>query len=94
MGSKKDRLMQSVFPALSPARFREKIVRARHPSRSQFVRAIILVLAFLCWAKNQLLGDGRLSTLFNDLALGVFVFDVFPTVIGWPLDGEQSPEWL
>src|SRR5581483_6993677 len=49
------------------------------PSRGQLVRALILALAFVCWAENQFLGDGRLSTLFNDLAIGLFVLDVFFT---------------
>ncbi|HLG71339.1 MAG TPA: hypothetical protein VK009_13010 [Chloroflexota bacterium] len=64
------------------------------PSRAHLVRAIILALAFLCWAENQLLGDGRLSTLFNDLAIGLFVFDVFLTMVGWPSEQEQNPELL
>ncbi|MDE3074951.1 MAG: hypothetical protein KGJ86_05935, partial [Chloroflexota bacterium] len=54
------------------------------PSRAHLARALILALAFLCWAENQLLGGGRLSTLFNDLAIGLFVFDVFLTMVGWP----------
>ena len=49
-------------------------------SPGALLRAIILVLAFLSWAENQALGDGRLSTLFNDLAIGLFVLDVFLTL--------------
>ena len=45
------------------------------PSRAKLLRAIILALAFPCWAENQLLGDGRVSVLFDDLAIGLFVFD-------------------
>ncbi len=56
------------------------------PTRSQLVRAVILAVAFLCWAENQLLGDGRLAVFFNDLAIGLFVFDVVLTIIGWPVD--------
>ncbi len=64
------------------------------PSRGHLLRAIILALAFLCWAENQLLGDGRLSTLFNDLAIGLFVFDVFLTMVGWPADAGPAAELL
>ncbi|MGH2364388.1 MAG: hypothetical protein ACRDHX_07015 [Chloroflexota bacterium] len=64
------------------------------PSRAQLARATILVLAFLCWATNQALGDGRLSTLFNDLAISLFVCDVLLTMIGWPTDTDAAPELL
>ena len=68
-------------------------VHAR-PPRAHLLRAIILAMAFLCWAENQLLGDGRLSTFFNDLAIGLFVFDVFLTMVGWPSGQDQHPELL
>lgn len=64
------------------------------PPRAHLVRAIILALAFLCWAENQLLGDGRLATLFNDLAIALFVVDVFLTMVGWPLEQDGSPGLL
>ena len=64
------------------------------PSRAHLIRAIILALAFLCWAENQLLGDGRLSTLFNDLAIALFVFDVFLTMVGWAADTGPAAELL
>ena len=64
------------------------------PSQAHLLRAIILALAFLCWAENQWLGDGRLATLFNDLAIGLFVFDVFLTMIGWPTEQDGKPELI
>src|SRR5579883_2100310 len=64
------------------------------PSRAQLVRAVILALAFLCWAENQRLGDGPLSTLFNDIAIGLFVFDVFLTMVGWPEENGKPAELL
>ena len=63
-------------------------------SRARLVRAVILAFAFMCWAENQLLGDGRLATLFNDLAIGLFVFDVFLTMVGWPKEKGAEPEVL
>ena len=59
------------------------------PGRGGLLRAAILALAFLCWAVNQLLGDGRPAVLFNDLAIALFVLDVFLTVAGWP--AEDAP---
>jgi len=64
------------------------------PSRAGLLRAIVLAAAFLCWAENQLLGEGRLSTLFNDLAIGLFVLDVFLTLTDWPKDSEKAPALL
>jgi len=62
------------------------------PSRGGVLRAVILALAFLCWAENQLLGDGGLATLFNDLAIALFVIDVFLTILGWPSGATTEPE--
>lgn len=68
---------------------------AVRPSRAELLRAAILALAFLCWAENQLLGDGSLATLFNDLAIALFVFDVLLTMLGWPSDSKtQAGELL
>src|SRR5579862_7573303 len=64
------------------------------PRQADLIRAIILALAFLCWAENQLLGDGRLATLFNDLAIALFVFDVFLTMTGWPSEKGEPAELL
>ena len=49
----------------------------RRPSRSEVVKAILLALAFLFWSANQLWPALRQATLFNDIAIGLFVFDVF-----------------
>jgi len=68
-------------------------VHAR-PPRAHVLRAVSLALAFLCWAENQLLGDGRLATLFNDLAIGLFVFDIILTMIGWPVEAEPAADLL
>jgi hypothetical protein len=57
---------------------------AHRPGRSEFVKAIMLAVAFLFWSANQLWPDLRQATLFNDLAIGLFVFDVFLVMIGWP----------
>jgi hypothetical protein len=57
---------------------------ARRPARMEFVKAIMLAVAFLFWAANQLLPTMRLATLFNDVAIALFVLDVFLVIVGWP----------
>jgi len=57
---------------------------AHRPPVMEFVKAIMLAAAFLFWAANQLLPDIRQATLFNDIAIALFVLDVFLVMIGWP----------
>ena len=57
---------------------------ARRPAPLEFVKAIMLALAFLFWAANQLWPGLRQATLFNDIAIALFVLDVFLVIIGWP----------
>jgi hypothetical protein len=54
------------------------------PPMKEFVKAVMLALAFLFWAANQYWPDSHLATLFNDLAIALFVLDVFLVMIGWP----------
>ena len=56
----------------------------RQPSRSELIKAILLACAFLFWAANQLWPDLRQATLFNDIAIALFVFDVFLAMISRP----------
>jgi hypothetical protein len=62
---------------------------AHRPARLEVVKAILLALAFLFWAANQLWPDLRQATLFNDVAIALFVLDVFLVMIGWP---KTSPD--
>jgi O-antigen ligase len=57
----------------------------RRPSRSELIKAILLACAFLFWAANQFWPGLRHATLFNDIAIGLFVFDVFLAMIGRPI---------
>ena len=56
----------------------------RRPSRSELIKAILLAGAFLFWAANQLWPTLRQATLFNDVAIGLFVFDVFLAMTSRP----------
>lgn len=56
----------------------------RRPSRSELIKAILLACAFLFWAANQLWPTFRQATLFNDVAIALFVFDVFLAMTSHP----------
>lgn len=57
---------------------------AHRPPLRELLKAVMLAVAFLFWAANQLWPDLREATLFNDLAIALFVLDVFLVIIGWP----------
>jgi hypothetical protein len=57
---------------------------ARRPAIREWVKAILLAAAFLFWAANQLWPESRQAVLMNDAAIGLFVFDVFLVMVGWP----------
>ena len=57
---------------------------ARRPAPIEMIKAIMLALAFLFWAANQLWPDLPQAMLFNDIAIALFVLDVFLVIVGWP----------
>lgn len=57
---------------------------AHRPAPMEVVKAILLAVAFLFWAANQLRPELPQATLFNDIAIGLFVLDVFLVMVGWP----------
>ncbi len=92
-------LAWDAFPQLFPARahdvlaafplamiaFAYLVYQSEHrPAPMEFVKAILLAVAFLFWAANQLWPNLRQATLFNDIAIALFVLDVFLVMIGWP----------
>ena len=56
----------------------------RRPSRFELLKALLLTLAFLFWAANQAWPNYQRATLFNDIAVALFVLDVFFVIGGWP----------
>jgi hypothetical protein len=62
---------------------------AHRPPVRELVKAIMLAAAFLFWAANQLWPDSALAILWNDIAIALFVLDVFLVMIGWP---SSSPD--
>ena len=57
---------------------------AHRPPLRELVKAVLLAAAFLFWAANQFWPHVSQATLFNDVAIGLFVLDVFLVMIGWP----------
>lgn len=57
---------------------------AHRPAPREWVKAILLATAFLFWAANQVWPNQRQAILFNDVAIALFVLDVFLVMIGWP----------
>jgi hypothetical protein len=62
----------------------------RQPSVAELFKAIMLAAAFLFWAANQFWPDSPRATLFNDIAITLFVLDVFLVIIGWPAASPDS----
>jgi hypothetical protein len=57
---------------------------AHRPAPLEVMKAVLLAIAFLFWAANQLWPHIPRSELFNDIAIALFVLDVFLVMIGWP----------
>jgi len=56
----------------------------RRPGPAELFKAALLATAFLFWAANQYWPDSPRSTLYNDVAIALFVLDVFFVLAGWP----------
>ena len=69
---------------------------AHRPPAREFAKAVMLAVAFLFWAGNQFWPNARCAVLLNDVAIALFVLDVFLVIIGWPPTSpyESSAEYL
>lgn len=52
----------------------------RRPTLGELGRTLLLAAAFFCWAANQFWPTLPAATLLNDLAVALFVIDVWWTV--------------
>jgi len=92
-------LAWDAFPGLFPVRAHELLAAfplaliavaylvyqsAHRPALMEVLKAVLLSIAFVLWAANQFWPDIPQATLFNDLAIALFVLDVFLVMIGWP----------
>lgn len=66
------------------------------PPVREMVKAILLAVAFLFWAANQFWPASPQATLFNDLAIALFVLDVFVVMAApWqPRQTNHSPRLI
>jgi uncharacterized membrane protein len=74
----------AAFPLMMIAVAYVGYVMAHRPAPRELVKAALLAAAFLFWAANQLWPNLPQATLFNDIAIALFVLDVFLVMIGWP----------
>ena len=92
-------LAQDAAPRLFPARSHDVLAAfslaaialaylmhrfARRPALAELAKAILLAAAFLFWAANQFWPGLPQAGLLNDIAIGLFVLDVFLVIAGWP----------
>ena len=56
----------------------------QRPTRAELGRTILLAAAFLFWSANQFWPDSPRATLFNDLAVALFVIDVWLVLVARP----------
>ncbi|MBV8814168.1 MAG: hypothetical protein JO271_06740 [Verrucomicrobia bacterium] len=63
---------------------------AHRPAAKEFLKAAVLAVAFLFWAANQFWPDLPQATLFNDIAIALFVLDVFLVILGWPANSPDE----
>ena len=90
-------LVCDVLPGLFPARSHDLLAAfsltaiavaylayqaAQRPPILELVKAILLATAFLCWAANQLWPGLPQATEFNDVAIALFVLDLFLVIVG------------
>ncbi len=66
---------------------------AQRPPLLGWTRAVIVVAAFVAWAASQCLLDRGLATRWNDIAIALFVIDIFLSiakapgpVVAWPVE--------
>ena len=57
---------------------------------AELAKTALLAAAFLFWAANQFWPNIPQASLFNDIAIGLFVLDVFFVIAGWPAGSNES----
>jgi hypothetical protein len=54
------------------------------PAPKEVLKTVLVAVAFLCWSANQVWPAPFAAMVFNDIAIALFVLDVFLVIIGWP----------
>lgn len=63
---------------------------ARRPAPMEMVKAGLLAAAFLSWSANQVWPVPRQAVVFNDVAVALFVLDMFLVIVAWPPNSPGS----
>jgi hypothetical protein len=61
----------------------------RRSGSAELFKALLLAAAFLFWAANQYWPNSPRANLCNEIAIALFVLDVFFVIVGWP---DTSPD--
>jgi hypothetical protein len=62
----------------------------RRPGAAELFKAGLLAIAFLSWAVSQYWPEKPLAAVFNDVAVALFVLDVFLVMLGWPASAPKE----
>jgi hypothetical protein len=54
------------------------------PAPKELLKTVMVAVAFLFWAANIMWPEPWLAMIFGDMAIVLFVVDVFLVIIGWP----------
>ena len=54
------------------------------PAAKEVLKTVLVAVAFLFWSANQVWPAPFAAMVFNDIAIALFVLDVFLVIIGWP----------
>lgn len=54
------------------------------PAPKEVLKTALVAVAFLFWSANQVWPTPFAAMVFNDIAIALFVLDVFLVIIGWP----------
>ena len=63
---------------------------ANRAAARELAKTMLLAAAFLFWAANQMWPNRPEAGLYNDIAIGLFVLDVFWVISGWPPAAKKS----
>jgi hypothetical protein len=54
------------------------------PAPKELLKTFMVAAAFLFWAGNLVWPEPVLAMVFGDVAIALFVLDVFLVIVGWP----------
>jgi len=81
--------------AIAVSYFAQQLLQ--RPPLLGWMRAVIVVAAFVAWAANQYLPEHGLATLWNDIAIALFVVDIFISIakahgVAWPVAAPSNDD--